>query len=61
MDDETPDIAPADPEVPDAPPPAGDGGPEVEDTPLGAPAGADADDDDAGLPGIPEREPPASE
>jgi hypothetical protein len=59
MDDETPDIGPADPDIPDAPPPPADGRPEIEDQPLGAPASADPDD--APLPGIPEKEPPASE
>ena len=59
MDDETPDIGPADPDIPDTPPPAEDGGPELEDQPLGTPAGADPDE--APLPGIPEKEPPASE
>ena len=56
---ETPDIAPEDPAVPDDPPPADDGSPEIRDQPLGPPA--DLDDDDAPLPGVPENEPPASE
>jgi len=56
---ETPDIAPEDPAVPDDPPPADDGSPEIRDQPLGPPAGLD--DDDAPLPGVPENEPPASE
>lgn len=55
---ETPDIAPEDPDIPASPPPAGDGI-EVHDQPLGVPA--DADEDDAPLPGVPEKEPPASE
>lgn len=56
--DETPDIAPEDPEIPSSPPPAEDGI-EVEDQPLGVPD--DADPDEAPLPGVPEKEPPASE
>ncbi len=45
-------------EIPDDPPARGGGEAAVPDQPLGVPA--DADPDDAGLPGIPEREPPAS-
>lgn len=56
--DETPDIAPEDPDIPESPPPAGSGledeGTEV--PPLGVPDDADADD--APLPGVPEEEPP---
>jgi hypothetical protein len=55
---ETPDIAPEDPQVPDDPPAADDSTPEVPDQPLGPPA--DLDEDDAPLPGVPEKEPPAS-
>jgi len=55
---ETP-ITPDDPEIPDEPPPAEDGSPEEEDQPLGVPA--DLDEDDAPLPGLPEKEPPAAE
>ena len=45
--------------VTDDPPPAEDSTPEVPDQPLGPPA--ELDDDEAPLPGVPEREPPASE
>ena len=55
---ETP-ITPDDPEIPDEPPPAEDGSPEEEDQPLGVPA--DLDEDEAPLPGLPEKEPPAAE
>ena len=55
---ETPDIAPDDPEVPDDRPPAEDSTPEVDDQPLGPPG--DMPEEDAPLPGIPEKEPPAS-
>ena len=56
---ETPDIAPDDPDVPDDRPPAEDSTPEVDDQPLGPPD--DMPEEDAPLPGIPEKEPPASE
>ena len=47
-------------DIPEDPPEADAVTPEVEDQPMGPPA--DAEDDDAGpLPGIPEKEPPASE
>ena len=46
-------------DIPADPPPADDPSPEVPDQPLGPPA--DLDEDDAPLPGIPEKEPPASE
>ena len=49
-------ITPQDPEIPEAAPPAEDGAPEVDDQPLGPPAGADPDA--APLPGLPEDEPP---
>lgn len=55
--DETPDIAPEDPDIPDSPPPP-DEGIEVEDQPLGVPR--EADSDDGPLPGVPEKEPPAA-
>jgi hypothetical protein len=55
---ETP-ITPEDPDIPDEPPPAEDGSPEIEDQPLGPPA--ELDPEDAPLPGLPESEPPASE
>jgi hypothetical protein len=58
MERETP-ITPEDPEVPSEPPDRDAVEPEVDDQPLGPPA--DADDDDAPLPGLPESEPPASE
>ena len=49
-----------DPEIPEDPPPAEDGSPEVDDDqPLGPPA--DMDSDDAPLPGLPEKEPPAAD
>ena len=51
---ETP-ITPEDPDVPDEPPPSGDGDPEIHDQPLGPPA--DLDEDDAPSPGLPESEP----
>ncbi|MEJ7891504.1 MAG: hypothetical protein WKF94_02555 [Solirubrobacteraceae bacterium] len=46
------------PEIPAERPPAGGGGTEVDDQPLGAPD--DLDPEDAPLPGIPEAEPPSS-
>ena len=46
-------------DVPEDPPPADDPSPEVPDQPLGPPA--ELDHDEAPLPGIPEKEPPASE
>jgi membrane AbrB-like protein len=55
---ETP-ITPQDPDIPDEPPPTEDGTPEVDDQPLGPPA--DMYPDEAPLPGIPEREPPAAD
>ena len=55
---ETP-ITPDDPEIPDEPPPAEDGAPEVDDQPLGPPA--ELPEEDAPLPGLPEREPPAAD
>jgi hypothetical protein len=55
---ETP-ITPQEPDVPDEPPPAEEGEPEVHDQPLGPPA--DLDEDDAPLPGLPEAEPPAAD
>ena len=55
---ETP-ITPEDPDIPDTAPPPGDGGPEIDDQPLGPPA--DLDEDDAPLPGLPENEPPAAD
>lgn len=48
-----------DEQVPEDPPPPEDPSPEVPDQPLGPPA--DLDEEDAPLPGIPEKEPPASE
>jgi hypothetical protein len=53
------DIAPDEAEIPDERPPADDSTPEVPDQPLGPPA--DLPDEDGPLPGIPEKEPPASE
>ncbi len=55
---ESPDIAPVDPDIPEDPPPPGDGSPELPDQPLGTPA--DLPRRDAPLPGVPEAEPPAS-
>jgi uncharacterized protein len=55
---ETP-ITPSDPDIPDAPPPSEDGAPEADDQPLGPPA--ELDPEDAPLPGLPEREPPAAD
>ncbi len=55
---ETP-ITPDDPDIPDEPPPADDGSPEEDDQPIGPPA--DMDDDDAPLPGLPEKDPPAAD
>ena len=52
-------ITPDDPDIPDEPPPAEDGTPEVEDQPLGPPA--ELDPEKAPLPGIPENEPPAAD
>jgi len=42
-----------------APPPAEDGSPEEDDQPLGPPA--ELEPQEAPLPGLPEKEPPASE
>ena len=53
------DITPDDPAIPADPPESEDSTPEVEDQPLGPPA--DLDEEEAPLPGIPEKEPPASE
>lgn len=59
-DDRTPDITPQDPDIPSEPPPAGSGGPELEDEPLGTQRGDEPDP--TAQPGIPtEGEPPASE
>jgi hypothetical protein len=55
---ETP-ITPEDPDVPGETPDADAVEPEIDDQPLGPPA--DLDEDDAPLPGLPEREPPAAE
>jgi hypothetical protein len=55
---ETP-ITPPDPDVPDEPPAADDGEPEIHDQPLGPPD--DLDEDDAPLPGLPESEPPQAD
>jgi hypothetical protein len=55
---ETP-ITPEDPDIPDSTPPPDDGAPEIHDQPLGPPA--DLDEDDAPLPGLPEREPPQAD
>ena len=55
---ETP-ITPEDPDIPDAPPPPDDGAPEIDDQPLGPPA--ELDEDEAPLPGLPEREPPQAD
>ena len=52
-------ITPDDPDIPDEPPPAEDGTPEIEDQPLGPPA--ELEPEKAPLPGIPEREPPAAD
>ena len=58
MERETP-ITPDEPEIPAEPPDPDAIEPETEDQPLGPPA--DLDEDEAPLPGLPEREPPASE
>ena len=55
---ETP-ITPEDPDVPEDPPGAGDGEPEIDDQPLGPPA--DLPEEDAPLPGLPESEPPQAD
>jgi hypothetical protein len=52
---ETP-ITPEDPDIPDSPPPPGEGEPEIDDQPLGVPD--DLDPEQAPLPGLPESEPP---
>ena len=52
-------ITPDDPDIPAEPPPAEDGEPETDDQPLGPPA--ELDPDDAPLPGLPEKEPPAAD
>jgi hypothetical protein len=54
---ETP-ITPENPDIPANPPPRGDE-PEIDDQPLGPPAGLD--EKDAPLPGIPETEPPQAD
>ena len=46
-------------DVPEDPPEADAVTPEVPDQPMGPPA--DLDEEDAPLPGVPEKEPPASE
>lgn len=46
-------------DIPEDPPEADAVSPEVRDQPMGPPADGDADE--APLPGIPEKEPPASE
>lgn len=56
---ETPDITPDHPEIPDDPPPAEGGEAPIDDQPMGVPA--DADEERFPLPGIPGKEPPASE
>jgi hypothetical protein len=53
------DITPDEPEIPSDPPAPEEGSPEVPDQPLGPPA--ELPEEDAPLPGIPEKEPPASE
>jgi hypothetical protein len=58
MERETP-ITPDDPEIPGEPPDTDAIEPEVDDQPLGPPA--DLDEDEAPLPGLPEREPPAAD
>jgi membrane AbrB-like protein len=45
--------------IPEDPPPAEDGSPEEDDQPMGPPA--ELDPEEAPLPGLPEKEPPASE
>jgi hypothetical protein len=55
---ETP-ITPDDADVPEDPPPAEPGEPEIDDQPLGVPEDLDADD--APLPGLPESEPPQAD
>ena len=45
--------------IPEDPPPAEDGSPEEDDQPMGPPS--EMDPEDAPLPGLPEKEPPASE
>ncbi len=49
----------SDPKIPDAPPAADDGAPEEDDQPMGPPA--ELDPEDAPLPGLPEKEPPAAD
>jgi hypothetical protein len=48
-----------DPDIPDTPPPAEAGEPEIDDQPMGPPD--DLDPEDAPLPGVPENEPPATD
>ena len=55
---ETP-ITPEEPEIPEQPPPAGGGEPEIDDQPFGVPGALDPDD--APLPGLPESEPPQAD
>ena len=55
---ETP-ITPENPDIPDSPPPPDAADPEVDDQPLGPPDDLPAED--APLPGVPEREPPAAD
>jgi membrane AbrB-like protein len=54
---ETP-ITPDDPDIPDEPPPP-ESDPETDDQPMGVPA--EMDPEEAPLPGLPEREPPAAD
>ena len=49
-------ITPEEPDIPDAPPPPGEGEPEIDDQPLGVPE--DLEPENAPLPGVPESEPP---
>jgi hypothetical protein len=52
-------LTPEEPEIPEEPPAGPEGGEAaIADAPMGVPA--DADPDEEALPGIPEREPPAS-
>jgi hypothetical protein len=58
---ETPDITPENPSIPDEPPEHVEGGEaQTDDQPMGVPADADGEERYP-LPGIPEKEPPASE
>ena len=59
MSEDVPSLTPDEPDVPEeAPQGTEDGDPEVPDQPLGPPA--ELPEEEAPLPGVPEKEPPAA-